>query len=320
MATGKSIYQRLTGRRRGFMGFTQLWLAPDHILLVRNSRFSEQYRRFALADIQSIVITTLPDRFPWQIIMLSASLLWTLALFAVGLMFWKIFFGVTGAIAVAICIVDIARGPRCRCHLYTAVSRELLSPVSRMRVARTLLARLRPAIEGAQGTLAAEKIATLTPPGGPPAESPPEVPAPPGYLPETLFALFLVNAGCVLAASRFPRSQFSNVLLTTFFAEFVILVVALIRRPGRDPRRFIYALMAIAILCMGWDAVALGRSFFLYMSAIFVEASRGKAAPPTIANWIAFGHGPTVFAASWRAAAGVIGLAAAFIERGGTKS
>ena len=82
---GKSIYRRLTGRRRGFTGFTQLWLAPDHILLVQNNRFSEHYRRFALADIQAIVVTALPDRMPWQILALAASILWTLALFAVDL-------------------------------------------------------------------------------------------------------------------------------------------------------------------------------------------------------------------------------------------
>jgi len=313
----KSIYQKLTRRRRGFGGFTQLWLAPDHLLLVRNSRFTERYRRFALADIQAIVITTLPDRTTWQILSLLAAALWTLALLAVGPMFGKIFFGITGALAIVMIIVDIARGPRCRCHLYTAVSRELLSPVSRVRGAQAFLGRIRPAIEGAQGTLAAERIATLTPPGGPRAEEPPEVPAPPGYLPEVLFTLFLVNAGCVLGASRFPQSQFSSVLLTTFFAEFVLLVAALVRRPGRDPRRFIYALMVVAILFMGWDAIALGRSFVGYMGSVFEDARRGKAAPPTVASWMAFQNSPAVFAASWRTAVGTIGLVAAWFERNG---
>jgi hypothetical protein len=315
----KSSYQRLSGRRRGFTGFSQLWLAPDHILLVQNSRFVEQYRRFALADIQAIVITALPDRTPWQILALLASVLWTLALFAVGLMFWKVFLGVTGAIAIAISIADISRGPRCRCHLYTAVSRELLSPVSRVRGARAFLERIRPGIEGVQGTLAADRIAVLTPPGGPPPQAPPEVPAPPGYLPEVLFGLFLVNAGCVLVASRFARAEFSNVLPTTFFAEFVILVVALIRRRGRDPRRFIYVLMIVALVLMGWDAVALGRSFIGYMGTVFDQARRGKAAPPTMAAWMAFERAPALFAATWRIVAGSIGLAAAFMERGREK-
>ena len=64
----KSIYQRLTGRKRTLFGFSQLWLAPDHILLVRSTRFTENYQRFSLADIQAIVVTELPDRVAFQFV------------------------------------------------------------------------------------------------------------------------------------------------------------------------------------------------------------------------------------------------------------
>ena len=57
-----SIYTKLTPVKRNFFGYTRLWLAPDHVLLLINSRFAEQYKRFALADIQSIVITELPPQ------------------------------------------------------------------------------------------------------------------------------------------------------------------------------------------------------------------------------------------------------------------
>src|SRR6266849_5352271 len=99
----KSIYQRLTGRKRTLLGYSQLWLGPDHLLLVKSTRFAEEYQRFALADIQAITLTEMH-----------------------GLL-----------------------GTRCRCYLHTAVSRELLRPVSRVRIARRFLARLRPAIEAA---------------------------------------------------------------------------------------------------------------------------------------------------------------------------
>ena len=58
-----------------------------------------------------------------QIAALAAAILWTLAWFAVTALAAKIFFAATGAIAVAAVAVDIARGPRCRCHLHTAVTR-----------------------------------------------------------------------------------------------------------------------------------------------------------------------------------------------------
>lgn len=315
MAKSKSIYRKLTGRRGGIAGYSQLWLAPDHILLVESSRFVEQYRRFALADIQAIVVSGLPDRTPWQIAALATSIAWTLAWFAVGSIAGKIFFGVTGAIAVAISVIDIARGPRCLCHLHTAVTRELLAPVSRVRIARAFLDRVRPAIESVQGTLSSEQMASLQPPGGSPQiDAPPEVPGGPGYLPEALFGLFLVNAAFVLIMERFPR-QLENILPTTFFGEFVILIVALIRRGGRDPRRFIYALMVVSLLFMGWDAVSLARSFVHYMGAVMEQSRHGKSAPPSVLGWIAFDHKPAMLAAAWRTVAGVAGLIAAWVER-----
>jgi hypothetical protein len=102
----ESIYRRLTGRKRTLLGYSQLWLAPDHILLVKSTRFAENYQRFALADIQAITVTETP----------------------------------LGG---------------CRCHLHTAVSRELLAPVASARAARDFLAAIGPAIAAAQGSLSA---------------------------------------------------------------------------------------------------------------------------------------------------------------------
>lgn len=312
----EAVYRKLTGRRRGIAGYSQLWLAADHLLLVQSSRFVEQYRRFALADIQALVITGGPDRTAWQIAALSASIAWTLALFAVGPIAAKVFFGASGVAAVVLSIADMARGARCRCHLYTAVTRELLAPVSRVRGARAFLDRVRPAIESVQGTLSPDQAAAIAIPetSGPTETQPPELSRAPGYLPEILFGLFLVNAAFVLIMRRFP-SQIDNVLPTTFFGEFVILIVALVRREGRDPRRFIYGLMMVALVFMGWDAVGLARSFTHYMGSVMEQSRHGKSQPPSVAAWIAFDSAPSLLAAGWRMVAGVAGLIAAWIER-----
>jgi hypothetical protein len=317
----KSIYRRLTGRRRGFTGYTQLWLAPDHILLVDSNRFTEHYRRFALADIQAIVITGLPDRTIWQIAALAAALAWTLALFLVDTRLEKYSLGITGGIGIVIALADIARGLRCRCHLHTAVSRELLAPVSRVRVARTFLDRIRPAIEAVQGTLAPERIAELPMPAAQPIDdAPPEVPAPPGYVPEALFGLFLIDALLVLLAHRFPRTNLSSALLTTFFGEFIIMVVAFIRRAGRDPRRAIYALMVIALGFLAWDSFNLVSSFGGFMGSIMEAARKGAAQPPALTNWAPFSSMNVLLSSGWRIAAGAIGLALAWWERRELKS
>jgi len=310
----QSIYRKLSGRRRGLGGYSQLWLAPDHVLLVESSRFVEQYRRFALADIQAVVITGSPDRTPWQIAGIAVSILWTLAMFAVTPLIGKMFFGVTGAVALALSIIDLARGPRCRCYLHTAVTRELLSPVSRLPRARAFLDRLRPALEAVQGTLALQDLAAIPSASEFAPATAPQVPQAPGYLPEVLFAMFLLNAAFLLLMQFFPN-QVENILPTTFFAEFVVLIVALVWRGKRDARRFVFVLMLAALPFMFWDAFGLSRSFLRYMGAVMEQSRHGRPASVSLSDWIAFDRAPALLAAGWRMIAGVAGLVAAWIER-----
>jgi hypothetical protein len=312
MTKRTSIYRRLAGRKRTLMGFSQLWLAPDHILLVKSSRFVEHYQRFALADIQSIVVTTLAERTNLQIGAAGAAILWVTIALAVTSLFAKIFFVSTGTIALVIFVFDLALGPRCRCHLYTAVSRELLPSVDRLRGARALLAELRPAIEAVQGSLAADRIAAIEPVSSTrPLDAPPEVPEAPGYLPEILFVLFLLNAALILVGQRFPRTEVSSALPTTILAEIVLLIFALIRRPGRDRRRVIYGVMIVTIVCIGWDALALGQNFFFFVA----EAARRGNNIALDTSWTAFSHNRSLIAAGWRIAAGAVGLLASYMER-----
>src|ERR1019366_8825947 len=172
-----SPYTKLTPRHRTLGGYTQLWLAPDHLLLLTNTRFAEEYKRFAFSDIQSIVVTRLPSQLVLQIVMILAALAWMSLWFAVDSRFARWTFEIAGALALLWPAVDLARGPRCRCFLRTRVSGELLAPVSRMKTADHFLALIRPVIESAQGALPAEaQVAVETPVDAPP----PEIDSPPG--------------------------------------------------------------------------------------------------------------------------------------------
>src|SRR6266851_2934651 len=151
-------YRKLTRRARNLIGYSQLWLGPGHLLLVKSSRFIEQYQRFAFSDIQAIVITTLPDRTVFQVAGAAVAIAWISAVLAVTSLFAKAFFAITGALGLAAMLADIMRGPRCRCYLHTAVSRELLAPVSRTRTAAAFLSKLKPAIEAVQGSLPVEGV------------------------------------------------------------------------------------------------------------------------------------------------------------------
>jgi hypothetical protein len=318
-----SIYRRLTRRARSLGGYSQLWMAPSHILLLRSTRFREHYARFALADIQAVVITELPSRMPLQTALGAVAALWMFGSTLMSSSFAKGFFLVTGGIALAFAIADIARGPRCRCFLHTAVSREPLTPVGRMRTARNFLAQLQPAIEAVQGAVAVEQIQHLEDRsssqslGGPGAavDQPPEIAQQPGYLPETVFAVFLVNAALILASLVLHNSEVMNVLPTSLFAEVLLIIVALFRRGSRDPRRYIYMLMMVALLGIGWDLVLLAQSFGRLIVAT-AESQRGQPAPVLMMpNWTVFPRGHAILAASWRFVAGLIGLVAAYLER-----
>jgi hypothetical protein len=320
-----SIYRRLTGRARTLGGYSQLWIAPDHILLLRSTRFREYYQRFALADIQALAITELPSRLPLQAALGATAALWMLAFTLVSSRFGKGFFLLTGVIAIAFVIKDIARGARCRCFLHTAVSREPLTPVSRMRTARQFLSQILPAIEAVQGAIAGELVQGLDDRsssqsaqavGDTAPEPPPGIAQQPGYLPEAVFGIFLINATLILMSVLLHSPQIMSALLTTLFAEALVLLVALFRRGTRDPRRYIYVLMIAALIGIGWDAFLFAQSFGHWIMETAQAGQRGQPAPfVALTNWTAFERRHGIFAASWRFAAGAIGLAAAYWER-----
>jgi hypothetical protein len=310
----KSMYTRLTGRRRSIAGFSQLWLAPDHILLVTSTRFTENYQRFALADIQSIVATEIPEQ-PWfQILVAAAILSGTVWFFTASMLFTKILSAAIALLSLAVMIRNIAAGARCRCELITAITRQHLAPVSRIRSARKFLATIRPLIESVQGSLDPERASAVTLPRES-IEKPPEIELAPTYLPEWLFGLFLVNAVLVIASVLLPKAPIANVLMTTMFGEICIAVAALIRRSGRDKRQLTYVVILAGIACALWDGFTLAGSVVGWMNGVVETARRGATTQPSILQAFAFSQGAARFAAIWRIAAGSLGFLTAWLER-----
>jgi len=310
-----SIYTKLTPAHRTIAGHTRLWLAPDHILLLISSRFAEDYKRFAFSDIQSIVVTELPSRLVPQIIMILAALAWMSLWFAVDIPFFKRTFLVTGALALLWSIIDIARGQRCRCFLRTRVSTELLAPVSRMNIARNFLRTVRPLIETVQGVLPSQSFDIIETPPTPWEPAPPEIVSSPGYVPEVLFTLFLINAVLIWASVQFPKiPEIPGILMSSLFAELLLIVVAMFRRKGNDSRIIIYVVMVVCLIGFAFDTVTMSRELFgWYMQVLDKAKSSDKSA--TFIKLFSSSSQRTTIAYTWRAAAGVLGLAAAFYER-----
>jgi hypothetical protein len=246
--------------------------------------------------------------------MIAAALAWTALWFTVDSSFAKWTFLVTGAFALLLPILDVARGPRCICYLHTRVSGERLAPVSRMSDAYKFLALVRPMIESVQGSLGVQ-AATREPEEAASEPPPPALVSKPGFIPEILFATFLINAFFIWASIQYPKvPELPGVLMNTLFAEMLLIVVALLRRAGRDSRVIIYVVVALSIAGVGFDLATIVRSMFGWYMTILDKA---KAGDKSITLFSVFPSGTrrAVIAYSWRAAAGAFGLAAAFYER-----
>ena len=170
MARAAKMYRRLPGRAASLASYHRLWLGPDHLLSVRATGYSEEYKRFYFRDIQAILIGKKDSWKTWNLIWGSAS---GLVVF-IGLMSTSggaLFFWLgLGGFLFLLLLVNLLSGPTCVCHIRTAVQTEPLPTLKRLRTARQVIMRLKPRIEEAQGVLAAERLqakAALGPVGGP---------------------------------------------------------------------------------------------------------------------------------------------------------
>ena len=91
-------YTQLRTPGLGWLSFSRVYLARDHLLVVDCSGMEERYRHFLLTDIQAILIRR---TVYGQVLSLTLALLGSLFLAigisigAGGLMFWRILSGLT---------------------------------------------------------------------------------------------------------------------------------------------------------------------------------------------------------------------------------
>lgn len=161
-------YRKLPGRTRarGFLSVGAergvLLLAEDHLLHLRTVAYSETCKRFALRDIQALVVTrTNRGKIDLGIL---AGLLTLAALLAVLAFFsenWApgapVLWCVAGVFAFW-ALVYAALGPTSAACLYTAVQAEPLPSLGRLRSALRTAEILRAVIEEVQGPLTGELL------------------------------------------------------------------------------------------------------------------------------------------------------------------
>jgi len=201
-------YRKLPGHRRGFVRGASLWLGPDHILSVKSMRFREEYKRFHLRDIQSIVVARKP-RYHFSTRAAAIVVLWGIAYLLAERLggIWGPTVLKAGPLLVLLWIF-VSHKRSCVCRIRTAVSAEELPSIYRTWTAERFLAQVTPRIAEAQGTLEpgwTSALENVAPPAAP-LES---------VRPETTDAKPRV------------RTALSDIFLATLFADAIATWLAL---------------------------------------------------------------------------------------------
>lgn len=149
----KIRYKKLPGRSR-ILGSARLWLGPDHILSQKSSSFNENYKRFYFSDIQAISVSKTNRGKIINIILLSLTAL-------IGIFYVDQHFGtpLIGLVFLVSAFINTIMGPTSKGYLITAVTREELPSLNRMRNALKVINTLKLHIERVQGRISREELA-----------------------------------------------------------------------------------------------------------------------------------------------------------------
>jgi hypothetical protein len=156
MPSSPRIYTRLTRRSSSVASYQSLWLAPDHILVITSTGYTEEYRRLRLRDIKGFF--TIPSHrraywnLPWSILAAFSGIAMVNTLTSDAFRFpfvsGPLFLG-----AVIALIWNNVLGTACRTFVITGVQTAPLPSLKRRRKTRKVIAQLEPLIRAAQADL-----------------------------------------------------------------------------------------------------------------------------------------------------------------------
>ena len=124
-------------------------MGQDHLLHIATGIFVEEYKRFYFRDIQSLTIHQSRSGTVANIV---------LAVLGVGFGALSVAFNdleriIAGIITLSLVIIlagNFIRGPACVCYIQTAVQKQKLRSISRIKKAQKIMDSLKPTILGSQ--------------------------------------------------------------------------------------------------------------------------------------------------------------------------
>ena len=133
-----------------------MWEGPDHLLWVERAAMQERYKRFYYNDIQAFVLVKNNNQH-----------LWTFIWGAFALLFGVVALSVSGtpyvsSVCFGFCIlmicVNLLMGSCCKTYIQTAVQREKLRHLVRIKKANKILNQIKTMVEEKQGVLIPDQI------------------------------------------------------------------------------------------------------------------------------------------------------------------
>jgi len=258
----KTIYQKLPGTGHKYMlNNSKLYCGQDHILSVNSQGITEDYKRFYFRDIKAIIIRKTSTH---EIMTAIYSILFLIILAIAIKEKTSIFFWVLLGIPAVLLVLELFLKATCVCHLLTAVQREELPSLRRIKNARKVIQILKPLIENAQGflgtdelrlKLAREHFQTM-PVNEQPKVSDQVSSAVPGSKQSTIFHLvlfLLMMANGIIIAIWMPyQSQYFNTALSIMYVcisvmTFAAMVAQAKYKVSRDLKALVYAALGYVV-------------------------------------------------------------------------
>ena len=140
----KDRYKRLCSAWHVFYRYT-LWSGGDHLLHIATGIFIEDYKRFYYRDIQAFIIHKTNSWLVWNLVLTFLAALSALLTYALDDI-QRLGPGIVTILLVMIAFTSFIRGPGCVCYIQTAVQKQKLRSISRIRKAQKILDTLKPVI------------------------------------------------------------------------------------------------------------------------------------------------------------------------------
>jgi hypothetical protein len=166
MSKPPPTYTRLTRRTGSVSAYQSLWLAADHLLILKSTGYTEEYQRLHLRDIKGFFVVASGRRtywgLPWGIMAAFSGIMMIYGFFTEeSPVVSSILFGLS---AIAL-VWNYLLGAGCRAYVVTGVQTAPLPSLVRRPKTRKILSRLEPLILAAQADLVSSAPASESAPG-----------------------------------------------------------------------------------------------------------------------------------------------------------